>query len=81
MVRRGDSVWECSFEDFLDKVSIELREQQIENNIRRGIISTAAGFLTFKFENKEMKYSVESEVRKAIGEASIYHVNYLGEDF
>lgn len=73
-------LWECTLEEFIEKVSPVLQAQQIKHNLKNKVAKTAAGFLRLKFDNKELKGKVEYEVAKAIDEALIYYVNVLGED-
>lgn len=72
-------LWECSLEEFIEKVAPVLAEHQRRNKLQAKVIDTTAGFLRIKFEWKELKGTVEYEVASAIEIALIYYVNYLGE--
>jgi len=79
--RQGhEDIWECSLEEFVKKVLPECNKQQKENNITYKIMKLCASFLRMKFNEKELKGTIEYEVAKAIEESMIYYTNVLGED-
>ena len=79
--RQGHTdVWECGLEEFVKKVLPECNKQQKENNITYKIMKLCASFLRIKFNDKELKGTVEYEVAKAIEESMIYYTNVLSED-
>jgi hypothetical protein len=79
--RQGHTdIWECSFEEFKEKVLPEYLRQQKDNNITHKILKLATSFLKIKFDNKELKGTIEYEVAKSIEESMIYYTNVLGED-
>lgn len=73
-------IWECTLEEFIKKVLLECNKQQKENNITYKIMELSAQFLRIKFDNKELKGTIEYEVAKAIEESMMYYVNVCGED-
>lgn len=74
------AIWECTLEEFIEKVAHVLQEHQNKNNFKRKVFETAAGFLRLKFDNKELKGEIEYEVAKAIENSLMYYANVLGED-
>lgn len=79
--RLGHSdIWECTLEEFINKVIPECNKQQKENKITNRIMKLGCSFLKLKFDDKELKGTIEYEVAKAIEEAMIYYTNVLGED-
>lgn len=73
-------IWECTLEEFIDKVILVWQEHQIKNKLSRKVMELSAQFLRIKFDNKELKGTIEYEVAKAIEESMMYYVNCLGED-
>lgn len=73
-------IWECTLEEFIDKVIPIWKEHQIKNKLSRKVMELSAQFLRIKFDRKELKGTIEYEVSKAIEESMIYFVNGLGED-
>lgn len=73
-------IWECSLEEFKEKVLPEYLMQQKNNDITHKILKLATSFLRIKFEAKELKGTIEYEVAKSIEESMMYYTNILGED-
>lgn len=73
-------IWECTLKEFIQKSFPEFRRQQKENDITDKILKLGCSFLRIKFEQKELKGTIEYEVAKAIEESMIYYTNVLGED-
>jgi hypothetical protein len=73
-------IWECTFEEFKEKAFPEYLRQQKNNNITNKILKLATSFLKIKFENKELKGTIEYEVAKSIEESMMYYTNVLDED-
>lgn len=73
-------IWECSLDEFIDKVIPVWQEHQKKNKLSRKVMELSAQFLRIKFDNKELKGTIEYEVAKAIEESMMYYVNIIGED-
>jgi len=73
-------IWECTLDEFIEKALPEVLKQQKKNDITHKIVKLATSFLKIKFEQKELKGTIEYEVAKAIEESMIYYTNVLGED-
>jgi hypothetical protein len=73
-------LWECSLQEFIDKVSPVVQEHWNKHNLKKKVVLLAASFLRIKFERKELKGTIEYEVCSAIECAAIYFVNVLGEE-
>lgn len=73
-------IWECNLDEFIDKVIPAWQEHQKKNKLSKKVMELSAQFLRIKFDNKELKGTIEYEVAKAIEESMMYYVNVLGED-
>ena len=73
-------LWECSLEEFIEKVIPVMQDHQKRNKLKPKVVRTAAVFLRMRFDSKELKGTIEYEVSKAIEESLIYYVNCLGEE-
>lgn len=73
-------IWECTLKEFIDKALLEVLKQQKENDLTHKIVKLATSFLRIKFEQKELKGTIEYEVAKVIEESMIYYTNVLDED-
>ena len=79
--RQGHAdIYECSLDEFIDKVIPVWQEHQKKNKLSSKVMELSARFLRIKFDNKELKGTIEYEVAKAIEESMMYYVNCLGED-
>jgi hypothetical protein len=72
-------LWDCTLENFIEKVTPVLQDHIRKNNLSSKVVKTAISFLRLKFDNKELKGEIGYEVAKAIEESLIYYVNCLGE--
>ena len=73
-------IWECTLEEFIEKVAPVLKSHQQKNNLSSNIIKTAAQFLRLNFDEKSLKGTIEYEVSKAIECSLMYYANVLGEE-
>ena len=73
-------LWECSVEEFIEKVIPVMQAHQKRNKLQPKVIKTAAGFLRIRFDANELKGTIEYEVSTAIEQSLIYYVNCLGEE-
>lgn len=73
-------IWECSLDKFINKVIPVWQEHQVMNKLSKKVMELSAQFLRIKFDNKELKGTIEYEIAKAIEESMIYYINVLGED-
>jgi len=73
-------LWDCTLDEFIEKVVPIIQKHQYKNKLKPKVIKTAIDFLHIRFNEKELKGTIEYEVSKAIEESLIYYVNCLGED-
>lgn len=75
-----EDIWECGLGEFIDKVSPVLSVCIVKDKLSPKVVELSAGFLRLKFDNKELKGTIDYEVKQAVQEALIYFVNVAGED-
>jgi hypothetical protein len=73
-------LWECTLDEFIEKVLTVLLDHQKRNKLKRKVVETAVAFLRISFDKKELKGTIEYEVANAIQSAMIYYANCLGEE-
>lgn len=73
-----EDIWECSFEEFVAKVTPELNKRHSEAKLTKEELSAAISILKSMYFNKELKGTISNEVSKAIDYAMVYVTNVLG---
>ena len=73
-------IWECSLEEFANKVIPEVLKQSKINHLHTKVIKLGCSFLRTRYDHKELKGTIEYEVSRALDEALVYYVNGKGED-
>lgn len=72
-------IWDCSLDEFIEKVIPEYEKQILKNNISKKVYSLAMQFLRLDFDARKLAGTVEYEVANSIEAAGIYFVNVVGE--